>query len=151
MKSWFTWLLWELLHKGCSESNPSYFMMLAHSVRGGCWWDGSRGWTFPPVFHYILLLCDRWQQKGNLTQWHLKWILCMKQRCVIKHTEKMTPTDIHLHLLNVYGDQTMDVSTVRQWVMHFRVEKVTVGLLCWCRLFWVWHAGSCSSLVRMHS
>ena len=40
----------------------------------------------------------------------------MKQRCGTEflHVEKMAPTDIHQHLLNVYGDQTVDVSTVRQ-------------------------------------
>ena len=45
----------------------------------------------------------------------------MKQRCVIKFfcVEKMAPIDIHQCLLNVYGDQTVDVSTVRQWVVHF--------------------------------
>jgi len=38
------------------------------------------------------------------------------QRCGFEflHKEKMTPTGIHLHLLTIYGDQTMDVSTVRQ-------------------------------------
>ena len=33
--------------------------------------------------------------------------------------KKMAPIDIHQHSLNVYGDQTVDVSTVRQWVVHF--------------------------------
>ena len=33
--------------------------------------------------------------------------------------EKMAPADIHAHFLNVYGDQTDDVSTARQWVVHF--------------------------------
>ena len=39
----------------------------------------------------------------------------MKQRCKIEfpHADKMAPTDIYQHLLNVYGDQTLDVSTVR--------------------------------------
>lgn len=27
----------------CSESNASYFIMLAHIIRGGCWRQGSRG------------------------------------------------------------------------------------------------------------
>jgi len=31
----------------------------------------------------------------------------------------MAPTDIHLHLLNVYGDQTVGMSTMRQWVVRF--------------------------------
>ena len=45
----------------------------------------------------------------------------MKQRCILEflHMEKMAPTDIHEHLLNFYGDQTVVVSTVRQLVMHF--------------------------------
>jgi len=45
----------------------------------------------------------------------------MKQRCVIEflHEEKIAPNDIHRRLLNVYGDQTVDVSTARQWVAHF--------------------------------
>jgi len=44
-----------------------------------------------------------------------------KQKCVIEflHAEKIAPNDIHRHLLNVYGDQTVDVSTVRQWVARF--------------------------------
>ena len=33
--------------------------------------------------------------------------------------EKMALTDTHQHLLNVYRDQTLDVSTVRRWVVHF--------------------------------
>jgi len=39
----------------------------------------------------------------------------MKQRCVIEflHVEKIA------HLLNVYKDQTVDVSIVRRWVVHF--------------------------------
>lgn len=30
-----------------SESTPFYLIMLAHDIRGGCWWYGNRGWTFP--------------------------------------------------------------------------------------------------------
>ena len=55
-------LLW---YKGCSKSNTSYFIMSAHNIRGGYRWYGSRGWTFPPTFHYILLPCDRWQQRDS--------------------------------------------------------------------------------------
>ena len=40
---------------------------------------------------------------------------CMEQSCVIEflRMEKMAPTDIHWCLLNVYGDQTVDVSAAR--------------------------------------
>jgi len=42
----------------------------------------------------------------------------MKQRCVIEflHGEKITPNDIHRRLLNVCGNQTVDVSTVKRWM-----------------------------------
>ena len=33
--------------------------------------------------------------------------------------KKTVPNDIHRRLLNVYGDETVDVSTVRWWVVRF--------------------------------
>ena len=60
-------------YEGCSESNVFYFITLVHDIRGGCWWDDSGGWTVPPIFHYMLLLCERRQQKGSLTEWCLTW------------------------------------------------------------------------------
>jgi len=52
----------------------------------------------------------------------------MKQRCLFEfiHEEKIAPTDIHL--LNVYGDQTVKLSVVR-WCVS---AVVTVGHLHWC-------------------
>jgi len=44
--------------------------MLAPDIIDQCWWYSSEGWPFLPIFHYILLLCDRWQQRGILTIWH---------------------------------------------------------------------------------
>ena len=39
----------------------------------------------------------------------------MKQRRVTEfHVKKMAPVDIHQCLLNIYGDQIVDVSTARQ-------------------------------------
>ena len=45
----------------------------------------------------------------------------VKQRCVIEflHAVTVAPTDIHQHLLNVDGVQTVDVSRVKWWVVHF--------------------------------
>ena len=47
--------------------------------------------------------------------------VCVKESCVTEflHEEKMAPTDIRPHWLNVDGDQTVDVSTVRWWVVCF--------------------------------
>ena len=47
---------------------------------------------------------------------------CTKQRCGTEflHMQiKIAPTDIHQCLLNIYGDQTVDVSTVRCCVLCF--------------------------------
>jgi len=45
----------------------------------------------------------------------------MKYRNVTEflHQGNKAPIDIHQHLLNVYGEQTMYVNTVRWWVVHF--------------------------------
>jgi hypothetical protein len=47
--------------------------------------------------------------------------VCTKQRCVNEflHAQKIAPNVIHQHLLNVYGDQIVDVRTVRQGVVRF--------------------------------
>ena len=74
----------------------------------------------PPVFHYMLLPCDRWQQRGTLTKCHLNMEVWIEQSCVTEflHEEKIAPTGTQRHLLKVSGNQTADVSTVR-WVVHF--------------------------------
>ena len=68
---WPSAVLW--VYMSSSKSNASYIILWAH-VRGGCWWYNSRGWTFSEAFHYILLLCDRWQQRNSLTKW--QWSAC---------------------------------------------------------------------------
>jgi len=39
------------------------------------------------------------------------------------HTEEVVPIGIHQCLVNIYGDQTVDVSTVRWWVACFSSSK----------------------------
>ena len=55
----------------------------------------------------------------------------MKKSFVIAflRAEKFTPTDIHQCLLNIYGDQTVDVSTARLWVVHFSSSDSDNGSL----------------------
>ena len=62
---------------------------------------------------------------------------CMNQKYVTEfpHAEKMAPTDIHQCLLNIYGDQTADVSTVRQWIMHFSSSDSNSGSPPLMRIF----------------
>jgi len=53
----------------------------------------------------------------------------VKQMCITEllHMEKKAPTDTYQHLLNTYGDQTVDVRMVKQWVVHFSSVAVTTG------------------------
>ena len=79
--------------------------------------------------------------------------VCMKQKCVTEFldVENMAPIDIHWCLLNVYGNQQVVVSTVRQWVVRFSSIMVTLDHLLWCRFLQMQHAGSYLLLVKMHS
>ena len=83
----------------------------------------------------------------------------MKQRFVaeIIHADKTAPSDIHQHLLNIHGDQTVDVSkvkvglcgqhfpsndTVKQWVTLFGAdfyECIIKALVhCWQKMHSQW-------------
>jgi len=62
-----------VFYEVCSKSNASRCILLAHDVRGRCWWFGGRGWTFPSISRSVSLTGDIWQQRGILTQWCLMW------------------------------------------------------------------------------
>ena len=53
----------------------------------------------------------------------------LKQRCVTEflHVEKNSPMDIHGCLLNFYGKLAVDVSTVRQRIVHFSSDASEGG------------------------
>ena len=131
-----------LYHESCSESSASYFIMLAHDVRGGCWWYGSRGWTFPPVLYYMLLPCDWWQQRGSLK--------CVWRRGVLLSSsvwKRLLP----LTFVNTWAPSMF----TKQWMWGggccvSAVVAATVDHLCWYRLLLSQHAGFCSSLAEMH-
>jgi len=105
---------------GCYESNLSCFIMLSHSVRSGSWWYLSRVWTFLPIHCYILLHVTNgsrgtvWKNGvGHGSAYEVKVLKCILQcrkNCTTDVCWKSTET-------TVYRDQTVDVSTVRQWVM----------------------------------
>ena len=99
-------------------------------TRGGCWWCSNRGWTFPPIPHYILLLCDRWQQRGSLTEWLLTW-KCIWSKGVEfdssmwKKWHPLTFIDI---CLSVYGDQAVDLGIVKAELCgHFRTKDAIIA------------------------
>jgi len=62
-------------------------------------------------------------------------------------------TQIHQHLLNINGDQRVDVSTVRQLVFSSGDSNVKDKACSGqpYRSLWAQDKGSCSSLVKIHS
>lgn len=72
LKRWMAPVGMQGIMRAAPKCNASYLFTLAHNVKGRWWWYGSRGWTFSPVFHSMLLLCYRWQLRGSLTKWHIK-------------------------------------------------------------------------------
>ena len=130
-------------------------VLLRWHFRGGYWCHGRRGWTFPPVFHYISLPCDRWQQSGTLTQRHLTEVR-RKHRCVneLLHAEK---NGTHWHSSTFAGVlRRQDSGCAHSEAVDgdSSGDKDVKNKPCsgWPRrLLVVWHAGSCLSLVKMHS
>ena len=55
-----------------------------------------------------------------------------KQRAVIEFltAEKAPPIEIHRRMQAVYGDQYVDVSTVRHWVRRFKDGELGQADLC---------------------
>ena len=61
--------------------------------------------------------------EGQTSKMESDMEVCMKQRCVTEFLyaekkKKIAHTDIHQFLLNVYGHQPVDESTVKWWVLH---------------------------------
>ena len=64
-------------YKGCFKSNASYFIMLAHTIRGTYWWYDSRGWTFPECSITLTFIGACWKltemKEWMLAQWSGEW------------------------------------------------------------------------------
>lgn len=120
-----------LCYEGCS-----YFTTLDHNVRGRYWWYASKSWTFPPIICYILLLCDKWQQRSDMINMRQTWKFIWSKGLPLNSSvwKKMAPTDII--------DACWTVMETNQWMRAqwrggwcVSAETVaTVGNLCWCRL-----------------
>ena len=105
-----------------AEPSQQYFVMFCCCAK-----DGSRG--------------------GSLTEWHLiqkyMWSKGLDLNSSVQ--KKMAPTDTHQCFLNVYADQAVAVSTVKQWVLHFSsggsdsgsLQLVRIVTSAACRLLFI--------------
>ena len=128
-------------------------MMLAHDIRGGCWWYGSTGWTFHQYF-IILCCCVMDGSRGAVWQngiWRASANEVRGWNWIPPCGKKMAPIGIHWHLLNVCGDQPVDVSTMRWWVVYFSSGSNDSGPPPLVQISTSTACSSCSSLVQTHS
>ena len=141
------------IYEGCSESSASHFILLAHNFRGGRWWYSSRGWAFSPIPHYTLLLCNRWQQRGSVTNavWHRSTYKAKVCHRIPPWGKKIAPlTFIDTCWMFMETKQWMWAQWGGGWCVS-AVVAATVGHLCWCRFLQAWHAGSCALLCMYSS
>ena len=132
-----------LKYESCFEINAFYFMMLAHNFRGGYWWCGSRGWTFPPIFRYILFPCHRQQQKGSLIEWHLTW------KCVWSQSVSLNSSMQKQLRPLTFLSTCWTIMKTKQWMWakwgsRWYISAVIMeGYLHFCKILQVQHTGSC--------
>jgi len=104
-------------YKDCYESNESYFIVFAHFIRSGKAVEANLPANI--LLHFVTV----WQMaaEGQADKTASNITVHIKESCVtgFLSVEKIVPIDIHWHYVNVYGDQTLDVSSVRWWVVHF--------------------------------
>jgi len=74
-----------------------------------------------PSHQYSITFCCHVTDSSKRSVWHNCHLTRMKQkyRTEFFHMEKMVPIDFYSCLLNVSGDQTVDLSIAKWWVVHF--------------------------------
>jgi len=107
--------------------------MLAHDIKGGCRWYGSRGWTFPIdfVLHFVARRLMAAEGRSDKTASDME--VHMEQKLNHCMQKKIASIDIHQHLLSVYEDQTVHVSTMKWWVTSTSAicyKRNTQALVC---------------------
>jgi len=86
-----------------------------------CWLYSSRGWALLPVFHYIVLLCDRWQQKGQCDTMALAW-KCIWSIGMELNSSMWKKNGIHWHLSTLaehFVETKQWMWAVRRWLVCF--------------------------------
>ena len=98
-----------LIYEGCSESNASYFIILAHNIRGGCLWQQRLNLPTNIPLHFVAL----WQygSRGAVWQngfWHGRAYKARISNWIPPYRKKW-------HLLTLIDDCWMFQET-KQWM-----------------------------------
>ena len=137
--------------KGAPKVMP-LILLYWPTVRGRWWSYDSRNWHFLPIFHYVLLPYNRWQQRGSVTQWRLMW------ECIWSKGEEWNSSVRKKDHPVIFTNTCWMSAETRMWMCAWwgggwctpAVRTASLDHVCWCRLLWAQHAGPCSSLKKMH-
>lgn len=118
------------VYKGCSKSNTSCFMIMTGDVRGE--FGGMTAEAEPSCQYPITFCCHGTDDSRGSDKMASDMNMWMEQQCGTEslHVEQMTPTDVHKHSQNIYGDPTVNMRNGRCLSV---VVTATVVHLCWCR------------------
>ena len=135
------------------------FIIFAQDIKGRCWWHDTCQQYFIKLCCHVTNSSKETMRQNSIclgSTYETKvchWIPPWGERK--KTTTKKTPLDIHQCLLNTDEGQPMDASTVKWWVVHFSSGNNNVKDKSYsrqsCRCLEVQHAGSSSSLAKIHS
>jgi len=119
----------------CTRAAPkvmSPILLCWSTTSGESWWYGSRGPTFSPMLHSMLLLCDRWQQRGSLTEWHLAWKYIWSNMQMSHHEMKRILISSSIEISGLQPG-----NCVHSWILaslswkwcsqHWNIEKFAPG------------------------
>uniref|UniRef100_A0A8V0XHE1 Phosphatidylinositol specific phospholipase C X domain containing 1 n=1 Tax=Gallus gallus TaxID=9031 RepID=A0A8V0XHE1_CHICK len=115
------YLDFRIAHKSSDPSTNLYFVHMVYTtvIVQDILWEVLK-WLETHPQEVVILACRNFD--GLTKKLHCHLITCIKQifQCKLcPRNKKMAPTDSHQCLLNVYGEPTVDVSTVMQQVVHF--------------------------------
>ena len=91
-------IIYRSIYEGCSKSNASYFIMVAHNTRGRCLWHiSSGGWIFPSVFPLYFIFVWQMAAEKQSDQMLSDMEVCMKQRWIAEFFHAEIMASIHIH------------------------------------------------------
>ena len=122
------------LREGCSESNVSFFITLTRDIQRRMLVVWQERLNLPTNIPFHVVAMEQMAAEGQSDTMASDMEVWVKQRCVTEFSpcrKRTAPIAIHQCVLNISGDQPVDVSTVR-WCIS-AVVTATVGHLHWCQ------------------
>ena len=141
---------YRIKYEGCSKSNGSYFIMLVHDVRGGCWWYDNRGQPFPPLCHIDFVAVQQMAAEGQSDKMGLTW------KCTWSKGVKLNFSMRKKWHQLIFMDACQTFLETKWWIIAqwgsgwCVLAVVTAGHSHWYRFLWAQYAAPYSWLAKVY-